>query len=488
MNTQIRMKIYGPPGSGKTKTAIDMMLDAIHDSGTAAFASFTQKARDEAKNRIPQELKKRVQVRTIHSLAFRSLGYRNDYVLTNLSDFAKFVGEAIEEEEHLGLPRTRLKDILAFLGTWRNKRVKPTLSDFPKNIPYKLSEFIIKQYYVFKEQQALVDYTDILTRYIKQEKPLEVDYFFIDEAQDLTKLHWIAIEKMARNCSAIYVFGDDDQAIFAWAGSEAENLMNWESTATKILNYSHRLPKYIYRLSQDVIRQVAQRARKDFQHNAEDGIVERSSTIDFDRDFVGFDSYAVLYRNHSLANWVREALHARGIPYRDVNSPYNYTDDLTALVSWEKWREGLPITVRQLRKISKFTDLDLSQYDTGSVKNIVKGKPPTTLPWHEVISLRHANIYRLAYNRYGIAAFEAEPKITLSTIHHAKGGEWDKVILLTDMSKLTHEEYLRAEKKDNEHRVWYVGTTRARKHLQLIKPKGVRHYSLLADYPLERLL
>lgn len=465
-----------------------MVVDCVRVSGKAAFTSFTQKARDEAQRRIPNNLSRKVEISTIHSLAFRDLNYRRDYILNNLTEFSQFIGESLEEENNLGFPRSRVSDILAFVSTWRNRCVEPTLSDFPKNIPHALSEFIIKQYYTFKENKALVDYTDILTRYIEDGEPLKVDYLFVDEAQDLTKLHWMAIEKMSRNCNILSVFGDDDQAIFAWAGSDAENLIDWEADATRILDYSHRLPKSIYRLSQDVIHQVEKRHEKEFRHNDAEGYVSYGSTINFDTDLTGYDSYGILYRNHVLADWVREEFHTRGIPYQDMFGPYNYKTDLQAIRDWEAWRDGQTILVRSIRNISKFTDLDLSRYDTGSAKNEVTEPCPSNLPWHEVLDVRYGLVYRKVYNRFGLDGLSQPSPITLSTIHHAKGGEWDKVILLTDMSKLTFDDYLKPWKKDNEHRVWYVGITRARKHLQLIRPQKDRHYPLLANYPLERLI
>lgn len=462
------------------------MIESLGSSGKAVFTSFTKKARDEALSRIPHELKKRVKVKTLHSLAFKNLHYQRDYVLNDLTKFAAHIGETIEQET-LGMPRTRLKDILGFLGTWRNKRREPTLSDLPKNIPFKLCEFIIQQYYEYKDKEAYVDYTDILTRYLEEGEPLEVDSFYVDEAQDLTKLHWMAIEKMSRNCSYLSVFGDDDQAIFAWAGSEATNLMDWPSDSTQILDYSHRLPRKIYLLSQDIIRQVTRRYMKDFRHNEHEGTIQLTGTINFDEDFKGYNTYGVLYRNHVMAEWIHDEFEKRGIVYAGIGSPFDRKDDLSAIVNWERWRSGKAISVRALRTISKFTDAKLDRYDSGVSADMIAEPCPSSLPWHEVINVSYGLVYRMVYNRGGVEALVAPPSITMSSIHHAKGGEWDKVFLLTDMSKSTHDEYLREEEQENEHRVWYVGATRAKKELQIIRPSRMRYYPLLANYPLERL-
>ena len=63
-------------------------------------------------------------------------------------------------------------------------------------------------------------------------------------------------------------------------------------------------------------------------------------------------------------------------------------------------------------------------------------------------------------------------RIWLSTIHAAKGGEEDNVILCLDMGDKILKSIKRSqEKHDEEHRVWYVGTTRARNNLYKLKAK-----------------
>ena len=65
-----------------------------------------------------------------------------------------------------------------------------------------------------------------------------------------------------------------------------------------------------------------------------------------------------------------------------------------------------------------------------------------------------------------------DARIWLSTIHAAKGGEEYNVILCLDMGKKIIKSIKRSqEKNDEEHRVWYVGTTRARNNLYKLKAK-----------------
>ena len=65
----------------------------------------------------------------------------------------------------------------------------------------------------------------------------------------------------------------------------------------------------------------------------------------------------------------------------------------------------------------------------------------------------------------------SSPRITLSTIHGVKGGEQDNVVLLTDLSRNTQRNY--EQNPDDENRLFYVGATRAKNHLHIIRPKDI---------------
>jgi DNA helicase-2/ATP-dependent DNA helicase PcrA len=68
-----------------------------------------------------------------------------------------------------------------------------------------------------------------------------------------------------------------------------------------------------------------------------------------------------------------------------------------------------------------------------------------------------------------------EPRIKLSTIHGAKGGEADHVMLLTDLSRKADEGFIK--NRDSERRVFYVGATRAKKSLHIIRSNSSREFT-----------
>ena len=97
--------------------------------------------------------------------------------------------------------------------------------------------------------------------------------------------------------------------------------------------------------------------------------------------------------------------------------------------------------------------------------------------WHEALDKITAEerTYMVRCRRQG-EQFSRPPRVRVDTIHASKGGQADRVILLTDMAQRTHAESL--ERPDDEARVWYVGCTRAREELTIVAPRSRLSYDL----------
>ena len=73
----------------------------------------------------------------------------------------------------------------------------------------------------------------------------------------------------------------------------------------------------------------------------------------------------------------------------------------------------------------------------------------------------------------------AEPRIRVSTIHQAKGGECENVIVLLDLGKIVYRSYLK--NPDDEHRVFYVAVTRAKNNLYIVEAQKQQGYRMYGD-------
>jgi superfamily I DNA/RNA helicase len=62
------------------------------------------------------------------------------------------------------------------------------------------------------------------------------------------------------------------------------------------------------------------------------------------------------------------------------------------------------------------------------------------------------------------------------SIHQSKGREAHTVVLDTDISKAVYDNML--WEPDEEHRVWYVGVTRAKERLYTLLPEGMYSYGI----------
>jgi superfamily I DNA/RNA helicase len=70
------------------------------------------------------------------------------------------------------------------------------------------------------------------------------------------------------------------------------------------------------------------------------------------------------------------------------------------------------------------------------------------------------------------------PQILISTIHRVKGGQADKVILLSDMSKSSDRLNV---SRDEETRVYYTGVTRTYEDLVVLQPTSRHRYDELFE-------
>ena len=78
---------------------------------------------------------------------------------------------------------------------------------------------------VFKQQRALLDFTDMLAQFVESGITMPLDVLLVDEAQDLSRLQWRVVSRLMPSCRRVVVAGDDDQAIFIWSGADVDQLI-----------------------------------------------------------------------------------------------------------------------------------------------------------------------------------------------------------------------------------------------------------------------
>ena len=83
----------------------------------------------------------------------------------------------------------------------------------------------------------MFDYTDILERFVEKKAAFCPSFkiSYVDEAQDLSPLQWEMIYLINEHSSKMYLAGDDDQAVYRWAGASVETFLSLYGTSNHLL-------------------------------------------------------------------------------------------------------------------------------------------------------------------------------------------------------------------------------------------------------------
>jgi len=480
--------ILGPPGTGKTTTLLRIVEDALTRGvppERIAYLAFTRKAAYEAQERAMLQFgfdeARFPFFRTLHSLAFRELGLQRDEVMTD--NHYRKLGKALGVEfrgiydEDLGIHTgDGLGDKCSRIESLARVGLRSVEDQYHITSVNDLTLHAARQYdrslRAYKKELGLFDFTDMLESYNTE---LDIDICIIDEAQDLSSLQYKMAIKAASCAKEVYIAGDDDQAIFGWAGADVNKFLNL-SGDRKILPQSYRIPRSVHKLALNIVSRIKNRYVKPWSPRTDAGSVEYiadEQQIDFAKD----GTWLCMSRSKYLLNRFRLSARQQGYAYLYNGQNSLETEETRAILSWERLRSGGKITLFEYKNMIQFLieKPRLKKQDTYVFKDF--GFPDAAREFDWMRMLRgiapDEREYLRSCLRNGEKFFE-KPRITISTIHQSKGGEADNVALITDMGKLSWEN----SHKDEENRVWYVAVTRTRQNLMLIRPRGLRHYEI----------
>lgn len=497
MTTEI---VLGPPGTGKTTTLLGLVEDELA-KGTPpdriGYVTFTKRGANEAIERACKRFKlqpaQMPYFRTLHSLCYRALQLRGGDLLVGKAffEFADHAGIRVTgrawSDDGL-LTSFEMGDRALFMENLARIRRVPLRQQYEENndgLNWNYVERVARALSDFKMARGLLDYTDMLSQFVAEQRDLGLHKLFVDEAQDLSSLQWGVVDLLKRSCDRTVVAGDDDQAIYRWAGADVEHLVDMDGDA-RVLGESFRCPPAIQKLSGKIIDPVEHRRSKKWRAKAGGrGAVDEAGDFG-DVALDGEGSVLVLARNvYVLREQVEPALRAEGVVYEMAGKSSIDPEMVQAASAWEELRRGEPITLGEARKMYKFiaTNTGIKHgYKTLKTYGDNEDEPVTmseliqtgglkvdpNLVWHDALDRlpQEDMSYMLAARRRGEKLRSGTPRVKLSTIHSAKGGEADHVVLLKEMAKRTHEEMFL--QPDDERRVWYVGVTRAKNRLSIV--------------------
>jgi superfamily I DNA/RNA helicase len=345
-------------------------------------------------------------------------------------------------------------------------------------------EYVERAYRHYKESKGLLDFTDLLELIVEQPQKLPgLEVLIIDEAQDLSRLQWRLVEHLVRTAKRVYIAGDDDQAVFTWAGADVDAFLNFEGSVT-VLQQSWRVPARVHALADEIVHRIKNRQEKVWKPREFDGTVHTYRRFE-DVDVTHGDWLVMAPANYML-NEVHGWLKSQGILFERYGHRSIPQGIIDAVVGWEELRKGLAVSTDVVLGVYRY--LDSAAVARGH-KKLVGAMPDEfhTMQslmdkhglneafidkiWHEALEKisDDKREYVIALLRRG-QKIRGHVPVKLSTIHGAKGGEADNVLLLTDLSSKFAGEY--HHNPDAIHRLFYVGITRAKQNLHIVMPKN----------------
>ena len=515
------VKIFGGPGCGKTYRLLEIFSEKLKTNkiDEICFTSFTRKARDVAKQRIKQTASYNSDnkcldwVGTTHSICARLIGFDKtqalkpkhkkeickefgvEYVTIN-KNMQNELEATFDQKECIGnqlfdiINGSRLKMIT--LDEVFYEKVKNDSVDI--NIDLRLVKRFAEAYRKYKREHNLLDYTDML-EYVYVDKivpPTRV--LFVDEFQDLTPLQYEIYKIWSAASMEVYIAGDDDQALFRWAGASSDLFLDAPCDKIEILHKTYRLPPNILKLVQKLIVNVERRQHKDIISSKRDD----GKIIYFDLNFVSIDqildslldsnSICMQFRTNYLVYSFSKELIGRGVAFTGSYSPWS-EDIVNVNNALEKIKKNNKLNYPEIRSI--ILNLPSKEFIRYGIKKEFKKKegelelsfdevkssyfrltewdctPTRLLKSITITDNQRDSISKKLILKPGLID---EINIYLTNIHKFKGDERDVVVVFLSMTKKIADSIEDNRGVfDDEIRTYYTAMTRPKKDLIIVK-------------------
>ena len=490
-------KVFGPPGTGKTTFLLNTVDDLLNKGVPAhkiGYFAFTRKAAHEAKERAYQRFShldfKRdlANFRTLHSLAYARLGIQSSRIASaeHYREFSKLA--KIEVAFDRGDESWEVRADNPILNVMNLARIKGTdlREEYNKSnlsIGWEHFLYVHRVYRKYMDEKGLYDFTDLLEMFASagDEFYPELEVVIIDEAQDLSPLQWKIADRLIKLSKKAFIAGDDDQAIFNWAGADVRQLLIYPGEQI-VLNQSYRIPRVVHTYSNQIADRIKYRIPKQWNPREEEGelhFYQKYSDVTLEEG-----SWLILAPTNYVLNGVHDYLKSLGVLFERNGVRSIGETTVEAVYAWESIRKGKAISSKEIKALYTylgpeyvargFRKFSGDSEETYTIERLRAegGLLAPDIPWYEALGKMSDDkrVYIRAALRRG-QTLRGTPRIRLSTIHGAKGGEADHVLLLTDLStQFTTQQEV---DPDSVNRLLYVGLTRTRKSLHIVYPQNV---------------
>ena len=444
------------------------------------YCVFNKRNQIEAQGKIQDP---RVQIRTLHSLGYRFI--RDIWRDAKPDDAVEY--DRIKALD-TNLPEVVANAIEKLVGFGKNTLIVPTVAELERlcddydvyaagfEVPEaggwdsrKIAQYALRAMEAskIKDPQARVSFNDMVWLPVAMGwvRPL-FDLVVVDEAQDQNLPQLVMSQRACRKAGRVVVVGDSRQAIYGFRGAKqgAMEYMRAELKATLLpLNTTYRCPKVVvaeaarlvpdYRAAPSAPEGLLQSCSDQFMmENAKPGdailsrvnaplmstcllLLKRGTPARIEGRDIG----------KQLANMVR-SLNARSVP------------DFLARV--ERWR------VKAIHRASKAKRNNQAKIDAANDQAM------TLVAVAEGLA-SVAEIEKRVLDLFQDSSQNPRPAVTLSSVHKAKGGEWDRVFLLDSTFKVKTGTAI-----SEDANIRYVALTRSKNQLFLVGGTSIASTSI----------
>jgi DNA helicase-2/ATP-dependent DNA helicase PcrA len=496
--------ILAGAGSGKTTTITRRIANQVL---TGAFeplqilaVTFTDKAAGEMRARLKRLGSHGVQARTFHSAALGQLRFFVGDRLGTILPSKALTLQPIRRSLPPPYKFRPLGDLAGEIEWAKNRRLTPdsyagSLDGHTPPIPPDLMVSVFRRYEAQKERQGRVDFEDLLELAIRlYDEDAEAARIFreryraftVDEYQDVNLLQQSLLERWLGDRDDLCVVGDDYQAIYSFTGATPAHLLsvpkrfphgkvfrledNYRSTP-EILELANRLVPKLGG-AEKVLRATRTPGEAPVLRPCKDAEAEVASIVakiaTFHEEGVPYEEIAVLYRINSRSEEFEEALSEAGIPYQVRGGAFLA-------------RPAARGMIRALRGFAGRTGVAAIVRGIAEAQGLTPALPEGLGEEELTRQGDLARIVRLA-EEFGdgtVAEFVADLEsrfgeesqgrgVNLLTYHRAKGLEFQVVFLpRLEEGEFPFKRSRLGEALAEERRLFYVGMTRAKRHLEI---------------------
>jgi DNA helicase II / ATP-dependent DNA helicase PcrA len=503
-------------GTGKTRAITHRIAYGVatgaYDPSRVMALTFTTRAAGELVGRLRALGAEGVSARTFHSAALRQLHYFWPTIVGGspprvLDGKGPLIGQAASALK-LGLDTAALRDAAAEIE-WR-KVSRLSLDTYaraaesrtmPARLPVAAMVDLHRQYEQIKDERRQIDFEDVLLALagmleveprVAEQVREQYRFFVVDEYQDVSPLQHDLLSLWLGDRRELCVVGDASQTIYSFAGASSDYLVRFGSeypdasvvklednyrSSTEIVSLANRLMRG--RPGALTLRAADASAGPppSITRHADDASEATAVAASIARrlaDGAAPESIAVLFRINTQSISLEAALRRADIPVQTrANSRFFDQPEVRQAILLLR---GAAISISDEPLFKSVSDV---LRGLGWRQDPPEGGGAERARWESLTAILGLAEESPAGTTLGEFVRELQRRaeqqhapsrsaVTLSTLHAAKGLEWESVYIVglsEGTVPITFASSLEAI--DEERRLFYVGITRARRSLDL---------------------